>query len=65
MERSVLRRQIKEVETPYGSAKVKICDVGELKKIYPEHESVIQIAKDSGRPYQEIANLIVTLASSV
>ncbi len=65
MERSVLRRQIKEVETPYGPAKVKICDVGEIKKIYPEHESVIQIVKDSGRPYQEIANLIVTLAGGV
>ena len=54
VERSILRRNVEEVQTPYGDALVKICHLGDETKIYPEYESVVKICKEYKLPYQEI-----------
>lgn len=58
VERSVLDRQIQKVMTPLGEAEVKICQIGQKKKIYPEYESVVRLCKEHHMTYQEVYDLI-------
>lgn len=58
VERSVLGRNIEEVQTPYGAALVKICHLGDVTKIYPEYESVVKICKEHQLPYQEVYDIV-------
>ena len=52
--RTVLPREIRTVETPYGSARVKEVRRGELTFCYPEYEDVARYADSSGKPFQDI-----------
>ena len=54
MDRTVLRRTKKTVQTPYGKAEVKICEKDGLRKVYPEYESVTRLCKDSGATFQDV-----------
>lgn len=54
MERTVLPRELKVIQTPYGQAQIKICSLGNQVRIYPEYQSVIKICQQTGRPYTEI-----------
>ncbi len=58
MERTVLEREIKSVETVYGEAKVKLCSRGGKTWCYPEYESVAKISRREKKPYQEIYELV-------
>lgn len=62
MERTILQREIKTVSTPYGQAKVKICQKESGQIAYPEYESAAQLSRKSGRPYPEIYQLIAEQA---
>lgn len=54
MDRTVLRRTKKTVQTPYGKAEVKICEKDGLRKVYPEYESVTRLCKESGATFQDV-----------
>ena len=54
MDRTVLRRSKKTVQTPYGEAEVKICEKDGMKKVYPEYESVVRLCKESGAAFQDV-----------
>lgn len=54
MDRTVLRRSKKMVQTPYGEAEVKICEKDGMKKVYPEYESVVRLCKESGAAFQDV-----------
>lgn len=54
MERTVLDREIKRVNTSLGEVKVKVCGLKEGRRIYPEYESVAAICRDTGLSYQEV-----------
>ena len=57
--RSVLPRQILRVDTPYGPGKVKACELPDgSKRIYPEYESVKELASSSGKSYEEIYGIL-------
>lgn len=58
VERSVLDRQIQKVMTPLGEAEVKVCQIGQKKKIYPEYESVVKLCKEHHMTYQEVFDFI-------
>lgn len=58
MERSVLKRKIKEVETSLGNAEVKICRLPSGERIYPEYESTARLSRESGLAFQEVYELI-------
>lgn len=66
MQRSVLKREIKEVETSIGKAKVKICslpfgqekDQEAVQRIYPEYDSVVKLCRETGLSWQEVDALI-------
>lgn len=53
MERSILKREIQTKQTSFGEVKVKICGLGENRRIYPEYESIAAVCRDSGLSYQE------------
>lgn len=59
MERTVMRRESRSVETPYGSADVKVCSYGGIRKIYPEYESVRVICEKSGNGFREVYQAIL------
>lgn len=58
MERTILKREVKTISTPYGLAKVKICQNESEQTVYPEYESVAQLSRKSGKPYLEMYQLI-------
>lgn len=58
MERTVLPRQFCEVETRYGEARVKVCQLGDEVRYYPEYESVIDISRKEQIPYMEVYRII-------
>lgn len=56
--RSILKREIREVELPYGKVRVKISgDKNGIINMTPEYEDCKRIAMETGRPLQEIIDL--------
>ena len=45
MKRTVMDREIRTVQTPFGEAKIKICRYQGIEKRFPEYESVKKLAK--------------------
>lgn len=58
VQRDILERRSEEVQTPYGTAKVKVCTLEGQEVRYPEYESVKKLAKEQGVAYKEIYNMI-------
>ncbi len=57
--RSVLSREVREVETPLGRAAVKICLGGAGRWIYPEYESIASLARQHGLSYSQVEQQVV------
>jgi len=56
--RSILKREIREVELPYGKVRVKISgDKNSVINITPEYEDCKRIAMETGLPLKEIIDL--------
>lgn len=56
--RSILNRDIKEVELPYGKVRVKISNAPDgTNRIVPEYEDCKRIAMETGIPLKEIIEL--------
>lgn len=58
MERTILKREIRTVQTPLGRAKVKVCLYGDKERFFPEYESVVALCKEHGKTYQEVYQMI-------
>lgn len=58
MERSILEREIKQMDTSLGKVTVKVCRLEEDRRIYPEYESVAELCKNSGKSFSEVFRLI-------
>lgn len=56
--RFVLKRQIKEVATPYGPVRMKCCEHQGVTYEYPEFEDLKKIALETNLSIQDIINLI-------
>lgn len=59
MEMTMLKTELKIIDTSLGKAQVKICDLKNEKRIYSEYNSIVEICKKSGKSYQEIYQFIV------
>ena len=59
MEMTMLKTELKIIDTSLGKAQVKICDLKNEKRIYPEYNSIVEICKKSGKSYQEIYQFII------
>ncbi|MBR1740883.1 MAG: nickel pincer cofactor biosynthesis protein LarC [Lachnospiraceae bacterium] len=53
-ERTILPRKMEKLLTKFGEAEVKVCDIGEKKRYYPEYESVAKISREKGVSYPEV-----------
>lgn len=58
LERSILKRESREIQTSMGKAKVKVCELNQEKRVYPEYESVVDLCRQSGRSFQEVFKCI-------
>ena len=58
-ERSILPRHIIEVNSPYGPAKVKVTEVNNQKRYYPEYESVAEIVRKTGKAFNDVFREII------
>ena len=63
--RSILRREIKEVELPYGKVRVKISGgPGGVSNISPEYEDCKRLALETGVPLKDIIDMAKRLSGS-
>ena len=58
MERTVLSREVRSVETSLGTAGIKVCSVGGEEKIYPEYESMAKIARERNLPLRQVYDTV-------
>ena len=58
VERATLERRVEEVSTPYGQAKVKVCQFDGKEMCYPEYESVKKLAKEQGMAYGDVYQMV-------
>lgn len=65
MERTVLRRDIQTVETSFGQVRIKVCMLGDGRRIYPEYESITEICRKTGLSYPEVFNRICQEAEAL
>ena len=56
--RSILKREVREVETSLGMVKVKVCEQENETKIYPEYESVVSLCRLTKKSFREVFQLI-------
>ena len=60
--RSILRRNQRQVETPFGIAEVKEVALPGERRFYPEYKSVKAIAEKNHLPFAEVYHLVKALA---
>lgn len=60
MQRSVLKRELKTLETSFGKLRYKICKVGEKSNVYPEYESIAGLSRQYKISYTEAYQLALT-----
>jgi pyridinium-3,5-bisthiocarboxylic acid mononucleotide nickel chelatase len=56
-ERTILNRELKTVETPYGAVRVKVArygDGGAIANLQPEYEDCVKLAKEQNVPWLKI-----------
>lgn len=59
-ERSVLAREVVQVQTPYGAVGVKVSKLeGKVMNVTPEYEDCARIARENGVPLKEVQALAV------
>lgn len=59
MERTVMQREERNVETPFGSARVKVCSHGTIRKIYPEYESIRELCRKTKCDFRKVYQAIL------
>ncbi len=63
--RSVLRRELHTLETPYGNVRIKLAWQGtHLRNVQPEYEDCAQLAQQHHLPWRQVHQTILELASS-
>ena len=62
MKRTILEREIREIDTSLGKALMKVCKDGEKTYFYPEYESLAELCKKTGLSYREAFEIAVNEA---
>ena len=65
MERTVLPREIQQIDTPFGKVLVKVCRIGEEVRAYPEYASVSELCKTHNMSFQEAWRIASAAADTV
>lgn len=57
-QRSILRREIQPVQTPYGAVRVKVAWTGnDISNVQPEYEDCAQLARTHNLPWRQVHQL--------
>ncbi len=59
MERSVLNRRLDVRQTSLGDVAVKVVQLNEGIRIYPEYDSLVKICEEKGLSYMEVYQKVV------
>lgn len=59
MERTILQREERTLQTPWGEALVKVCTLNGKEQFYPEYESVAQLSREKKVPFVQIYDYLV------
>lgn len=59
MDRTVLKRRSETVKTPLGPVTVKICDLPDGPRVYPEYSGVIALCAAHHLSYQEVYHQVI------
>lgn len=59
MDRTILQREERTVQTLWGEALVKVCMLNGKEQIYPEYESVARMSRENEVAFSEIYNYLV------
>ena len=62
MKRTILEREIREIDTSMGKVLIKVCKDGEKTYFYPEYESLAELCKKTGLSYREAFEIAVNEA---
>lgn len=62
LERSVLAREVLEVEGEWGAFRVKVAGEGAARRVRPEHDDIARIARATGIGYGEVARRLTEMA---
>ena len=65
MERTILPREIRQIDTPYGKVQVKVCRIGEEVRAYPEYDSVVELCKTHNMSFQKAWRIASAAADTV
>lgn len=55
LERSVLKREVLQVQGPWGEFRVKVSGEGACRRVRPEHDDIARIARTTGMLYHEVS----------
>lgn len=58
LDRTTLPREIVEVETKFGKARVKVCELNGEKIYYPEYEDVAKLARENDIAFMEMYDIV-------
>lgn len=58
MERTILKREIRTIQTPLGEARVKVCKLNGTERYFPEYNDIIALCREHGSNYQEVYQMI-------
>lgn len=61
VERTVMQRELRQVQLPYGTATVKVSRYGDITRCQPEYESIKKISEETGLPLSRIRQDIAKL----
>jgi hypothetical protein len=59
MERTILPRMIENFQSSYGNVQIKKCKIKDVIRIYPEYESIKQLAESCGISYHDLYQKIL------
>ena len=54
MERTVMKREIRTMQTSFGEVRIKVCRLDGNVRVYPEYESVASICRNQNLSYQDV-----------
>lgn len=63
--RTAMERSLREVDTPWGRAGVKVCSRGGIRRVYPEFDSVSRICRERGLAFDEVYRQIQRLGEEL
>ena len=59
MERTILAREIRNVQTSFGEVRMKICNLEGEQRVYPEYEDVAAICRDKSLGFQSVYHQLI------